>query len=234
MYLYPSEGWLNEYTRLLDESDALDDLSSGVGLDFAGSIRLAIEELPLAETTVGDLPDRALEGVPEEVARDLADLPLAELPETVDGQAREGLPEEVRDLLAQIETNVVDDALHVLLEIDGGDRADAEVLEDPGCRDPDLTVRGSYRTWRDIVDGRPSASALLTGDLRVEGNQLEWLQYVTMFQLLGDVASEVETTHLFEAEPQSASSVLVDEAVRHPASIHRVVHRQAVRTFGFL
>ena len=32
MYLYPSEGWLDEYTRLLDESDALDDLSSGVGL----------------------------------------------------------------------------------------------------------------------------------------------------------------------------------------------------------
>ena len=60
------------------------------------------------------------------------------------------------------------------------------------------------------------------------------LQYVTMFQLLGEVASEVETTHVFEAEPQSASSVLVDEAVRHPASIHRVVHRQAVRTFGFL
>ena len=43
MHLYPSEGWLKEYTRLLDESDALDDLSSGVGLDFAGSVHLAIE-----------------------------------------------------------------------------------------------------------------------------------------------------------------------------------------------
>jgi putative sterol carrier protein len=234
MHLYPSEGWLDEYTRLLDESDALDDLSSGVGLDFAGSVHLAIEELPLAETTVGDLPEGALEGVPDGVARGLADLPLAELPETVDERAREGLPEEVRDLLAQIETNVVDGALHVLLEIDGGDCADAEVLEDPGCRDPDFTVRGSYRTWREVVDGRPSASALLTGDLRVEGNQLEWLQYVTMFQLLGDVASEVETTHLFETEPQSTGSVLVDEAVRPPAAIHRVVHRQAVRTLSFL
>ena len=29
MHLYPSEEWLDEYTRLLDESDALDDLSSG-------------------------------------------------------------------------------------------------------------------------------------------------------------------------------------------------------------
>ena len=55
-----------------------------------------------------------------------------------------------------------------------------------------------------------------------------------MFQLLGDVASEVETTHLFETEPQSTGSVLVDEAVRHPASIHRFAHRQAVRTLSFL
>ena len=234
MHLYPSEGWLKEYTRLLDESDALDDLSSGVGLDFAGSIRLAIEELPLAETTVGDLPDRALEGVPEEVARDLADLLLAELPETVDGHAREGLPEEVRDLLDQIETNVVDGSLHVLLDIDGGDCADAEVLEAPGRHEPDFTVRGSYDTWRDIVDGRPSASALLTGDLRVEGSQLEWLQYATMFQLLGDVAGRVETTHLFEGGSTSAGSVLVDEAVRHPAAVHRFAHRQAVRTLPFL
>ena len=234
MHLYPSEEWLDEYTRLLDESDALDDLSSGVGFDFAGSIHLAIEELPLAETTVGDLPGSVLEGVPDRVVRGLADLPLAELPGTVDEPAREGLPEEVRDLLAQIETNVVDGALHVLLEIDGGDCADAEVFEHPGRRDPDFTVRGSYGTWREVVDGRPSTSALLTGDFRVEGNQLRGLQYVTMFQLLGDVASEVETTHLFETEPQSAGSVLVDEAVRHPASIHRFAHRQAVQAFGFL
>ena len=205
MHLYPSEEWLDEYTRLLDESDALDDLSSGVGFDFAGSIHLAIEELPLAE-----------------------------LPETVDGHAREGLPEEVRDLLDQIETNVVDGSLHVLLDIDGGDCADAEVLEAPGRHEPDFTVRGSYDTWRDVVDGRPSASALLTGDLRVEGSQLEWLQYATMFQLLGDVAGRVETTHLFEGGSTSAGSVLVDEAVRHPAAVHRFAHRQAVRTLPFL
>lgn len=234
MYLYPSEAWLEEYARLLDESDALDDLSSGLGADFAGSVRLVVADLPLAETTVGDLPAGALEGLPGQVRAGLADLSLAELPSMVDDHARAGLPERARTLLDRIETNVADGALHVLLELDGGDCAGAEVLESPGDRDHDFTVRGSYGTWRDIVDGRPSASALLTGDLTVEGGGLEWLQYATMFQLLGEIASRVETTHLFESESTSVGDVLVDEAVRHPAAVHRFAHRQAVRTLGFL
>ena len=49
MHLYPSEEWLDEYTRLLDESDALDDLSAGVGGEFAGTVHLVIADLPLED-----------------------------------------------------------------------------------------------------------------------------------------------------------------------------------------
>lgn len=234
MYFYPSEAWLDEYTRLLDESDALDDLSAGVGVDFVGTIHLVIADLPLERTAVGDLPDGVLDGLPPQVRESLADVPVADLPDLVDEHAREGLPDDARTLLQQIETNVVDGALHVLLDIDGGDCADAEVLSDPHARDADFTVRGSYATWRDIVDGRPSASAMLTGDLRIEGSHLDRIQYATMFQLLGDVASRVETTHLFEGGSRSPGDVLLNEAIRHPAAVHRFAHRQAVRTFGFL
>ena len=234
MYFYPSEAWLDEYTRLLDESDALDELSSGVGLEFSGSVHLVIADLPLEETTVGDLPEGALDGLPGQVRESLADVPIAELPSLVDEHARTGLPDMARDLLHQIETNVVDDALHVMLDIDGGDCADAEVLADPGARDPTVTVRGSYDTWRDIVDGRPSAAAMLTGDLRLESSALDALQYATMFQHLGDVASEVETVHLFDGGSGSPGDVLLNEAVRHPAAVHQFAHRQAVRTLGFL
>jgi putative sterol carrier protein len=234
MYFYPSDAWLDEYTRLLDESDALDELSSGVGLEFSGSVHLVIADLPLEETTVGDLPDGALDGLPGQVRESLADVSIAALPSLVDEHARKGLPDMARDLLHQIETNVVDDALHVMLDIDGGDCADAEVLADPGARDPTVTVRGSYDTWRDIVDGRPSASAMLTGDLRLESSALDALQYATMFQHLGDVAGEVETVHLFDGGSGSPGDVLLNEAVRHPAAIHQFAHRQAVRTLGFL
>ena len=234
MYFYPSDAWLNEYTRLLDESDALDDLSSGVGVAFDGTVHLVIADLPLEETTVGDLPEGALDGLPAQVSESLADVTVADLPELVDEHARAGLPEHARNLLHQIETNVVDDALHVLLDIDGGNCADAEVLSDPAARDPTFTIRGSYDTWRDIVDGRPSASALLTGDLRLQGSAIDAVQYATMFQHLGDIASDVETVHLFEGGSASPGDVLLNEAVRHPAAVHRFAHRQAVRTFGFL
>ncbi len=232
MYLYPSEAWLDEYTRLLDESDALDDLSSDVGGEFAGSVHLVVADLPLSETTVEDLPDDVVGDVPEGLREGLADVPLSELPSMVGDGVRPKLPASSRALLEQIETNVVDGALHVLLELDGGDCADAEVLTAPASRDPDFTIRGSYGTWRDVVDGRPSESAFLTGDLRVEGNRIRWLRYAAMFQLLGEVASRVETTHLFERSSPSPGSRLVDEAVRHPAAVHRVVRRQTVRTLG--
>ena len=232
MHLFPSEAWLDEYVRLLDESDALDDLSSGVGVAFDGTVHLVIADLPLATTAVGDLPEVALEGLPAQVRESLADVPVADLPSLVDGHARAGLPEHARNLLHQIETNVVDGALHVLLELDGGDCADAEVLTAPASRDPDFTVHGDYGTWRAIVDGRPPASAFLTGDLRVAGNRVRWLRHAAMFQLLGDVAGRVETTHLFERSSPSPGSLLVDEAVRHPAAVHRFVRRQTLRTLG--
>ena len=234
MHLFPSEAWLDEYARLLDESDALDDLSSGVGVAFDGTVHLVIADLPLATTAVGDLPEVALEGLPAQVRESLADVPLADLPSLVDDHARAGLPDHARNLLHQIETNVVDGALHVLVEIDGGDCPAAAVVSDPAAHDPTLTVRGSYDTWCDVVDGRPSTSALLTGDLRLQGSAIDAVQYATMFQCLGEVASDVETVHLFEGGSPSPGDVLLDEAVRHPATVHRFAHRQAVRTFGFL
>ena len=231
MYLYPSEAWLDEYARLLDESDALDDLSAGVGGEFAGTVHLVIADLPLGETTVGDLPDDVVE-VPEGLRDGLADVPLSELPSMVGDDIRAELPAPSRALLEQIETKVVDGALHVLLELDGGDCTDAEVLTAPASRDSDFTVRGDYGTWRAVVDGRPSASAFLTGDLRIAGNRVQWLRYAAMFQLLGDVAARVETTHLFERSSPSPGSLLVDETVRYPAAVHRFARRQTLRTLG--
>ncbi|PSP77436.1 sterol carrier protein [Halobacteriales archaeon QS_4_69_225] len=232
MYLYPSDAWLDEYARLLDESDALDDLSAGVGGGFAGTVHLVIADLPLGETTVGDLPDDIVGEVPAGLRDGLADVSLSELPSMVGDDVRAELPAASRALLEQIETNVVDGALHVLLELDGGDCTNAEVLTAPASRDPDFTVHGDYGTWRAVVDGRPPASAFLTGDLRVAGDRVRWLRHAAMFQLLGDVAGRVETTHLFERSSPSPGSLLVDEAVRHPAAVHRFARRQTLRTLG--
>jgi putative sterol carrier protein len=226
MALYPSEQWLDEYARRLDESRAFDDVGAGWGAGFDGDVRLVITDLPL-ETPVGALPDGVLDGVPEAVRNELGSLSLAEISDIVGESARSGLPEEVRTLLRQLEENVIDGALYVHLGLEDGACTGATVLNDPEEREAGFTIRGSYDTWRSIVDGRPAASAMLQGDLDVDGSRTRQLQYFAMFQLLGDVAADVDTTHVFPKGDEDPSEVVIDNAVRPTVTIHRFAARQA-------
>lgn len=88
MTLYPTEQWLAEYERRLDESDALD---TGWAGGFTGTVLIVITDVPTAETTVDDLPEAALAGVPEPLRREMADLSLDELTALVDATSVEGL-----------------------------------------------------------------------------------------------------------------------------------------------
>ena len=230
MSYFPTEQWLEEYGRALDGSDALDDLSPGWGRGFDGDILLVIEDLPLAETRLGDLPSEILEGLPESTRAGVADVTLAEAPETFGESIRETLPDVARDLLEQIESKVVDGDIHAYVGLEGGDCTGVEVLEDPGDRETGFAVRGRYDTWRRIVDGRPPAAAMLSGDLALEGNQLLQLRYSAMFQLLGELAASVETAHLFEGRGGSSADWMLDQAVRQPAILQRTAERQFSRT----
>jgi putative sterol carrier protein len=227
MALYPSEQWLDEYARRLDESRAFDDVGAGWGKGFDGDIRLVISDLPLEETTVGSLPDRILDGVPEAVRSELATLSLAEITSVVDENARVGLPEQTQRILRQLEENVLDGTLYAHLSLEDGACTGASVLTDPEERDAGFTIRGTYDTWRSIVDGRPALSAMLQGDLDVDGNRARQLQYFAMFQLLGDIAADVETTHVFVESPTDPSEMVIDNAVRPTVAIQRFAHRQA-------
>lgn len=230
MHYFPSEGWLEAYGRELDASDALDDLALGWGAAFDGSIRFVIADLPLSETHLGDLPPELLEDLPDRVVEGFADVTLAEAPAMIDDSLRESLPAEARDLLGQIERNVVDGDIHAYVDLSGGDCDAVEVLSDPGQRETGFVIRGGYDTWRQVVDGRPPAAAILAGDLVVEGNGIYQLRYSAMFQLLGELAADVETTHLFEGSRQSPADRVLDEALRQPALVQRTAERGFVRT----
>lgn len=227
MALYPSERWLDEYARRLDESRAFDDVATGWGEGFNGDIQLVITDLPLSDTPVGALPERVLDGVPETVRDQLAKLSLAEITEVVDENARSGLPEQTQRLLTQLEENVLDGTLYAHLSLKNGACSEATVLTDPDEREAGFTVRGSYDTWRSIVDGRPALSAMLQGDLDVDGSRARQLQYFAMFQLLGDIAADVETTHVFSKGAADPSEFVIDNAVRPTVTIQRFAHRQA-------
>lgn len=232
MSYFPSEQWLTAYGRTLDESDALDDLALGWGGRFDGDLLFVIEDLPLAETRLADLPAAVLEALPEGVRDGVGDVTLAEAPERFDESVRSTLPADAVDLLEQIETNVVDGNIYAYVGLSGGDCTGVEVLEDPGARETGFVIRGRYDVWRQIVDGRPPASAILSGDLAIEGNGFHQLRYSAMFQLLGELAADVETTHLFEGRRQSPADRVLDEAVRQPALVQRTAERQFARTLN--
>lgn len=227
MSLYPTEQWLAAYGQALDESDALDDLAAGWGVGFDGDVMLVIDDVPLAETTLGDLPPEVLADLPEDIREGVSDVTLAEAPDRFGDTLRPSLPANVQDLLYQIESKVHDGTIYAYVGLEEGTCTGTEVLADPGSRGVGYVVRGPYETWRRIVNGRPAASAILSGDLSVEGNTVRLVRYASVLQLLGDVAAEVETTHLFPGSAAHPGEVVLDEAVRQPVIFGRLAERQA-------
>jgi hypothetical protein len=234
MPLFPTDQWLEAYGNRLDESDALDDLALSWGREFDGNVLYVIEENPLDETLIDDLPEEALEGLPENVRTGIGDVTLANAPETFGESVRPTLPDTTRDLLEQVETDVVDGTIYAYISLDGGDCTDVDLLGGPDERPTDFVLRGPYTTWRRIVDGRPPMSAVINGNLTVQGDLLQQMRYSPLLNLLGEIAAEVETTHLFEGEPLSLGEQLLDQPVEQSAAIQRTAHQQVSRMFDSL
>ncbi|WP_255198723.1 sterol carrier protein [Halorarius litoreus] len=237
MRYFPTEQWLEEYGRLLEESGTLDGVATGWGVGFDGDVLFVIEDLPLAETTLGDLPEPVLADLPEGIQASIEDVTLAEAPTYFDEGVRESLPGPAAMLLDQLEASVVDGDVYAYIGLVEGHCTGVELLESPDEREVGFVIRGDYTVWRQIIDGRPAASALLSNDLTIEGSWFRLGQYAAVPQLLGDIAAEVETVHLFQGAETSTSDALLDEAVRTPVAVQRLAQRQATlvsRTFGFL
>lgn len=198
MTLYPTEQWLSEYQRHLNESEALDSAGAGWGVDFDGDVYFVITDVPLAETTLGDLPEEALEGIPEQLRGQLEDVPLDRASELIGADVREHMPERSRDLLRQVEEDIHDGTIHAFLALYDGGCDEVEVVDGPEERDVGFVLRGNHETWSGIVDGEVDPiAAVMGGDLEVEGDMQTILKYSDATVLLGEIAADVETTHLF-------------------------------------
>ena len=236
MSLYPTKEWLEAYGRRLDESTALDDVAAGWGVGFDGDVLLVITDLPVETTTLGDLPEEALGGLPEDIRKGVSDVTLAEAPKKFGEKLRPSLPAMVQELLYEIETYVNDGTVYAWIGLEAGRCTGVDLLESPDERETGFTIRASCREWQRLVDGRPALSAFLSGDLRIEGNPARIAQYATVFHMLADIAAEVETTHLFPQEREPAAERLMDEALRGPIRMQQAMQRSAMRSarlFGF-
>ena len=229
MSLYPTQEWLEEYGRRLDENATLDDVGARWGVGFDGDVLLVITDVPLEETTLGDLPEEALEGLSEEIRAGIADVSLADAPEKFGETLRPSLPVTVQDLLYQVETYVDDGTVYAHVGLEAGRCTGVDLLESPDERETGFAVRATCGAWQRLVDGRPALSAFLSGDLHIEGNPTRIAQHATVFHLLADVASEVETTHLFPQVPEPPAERLLDEALRGPIRVQQAMQRNAMR-----
>jgi hypothetical protein len=236
MSLYPTRAWLEAYGRHLDQNAALDDVATGWGVGFDGDVLLVITDLPVEETTLGDLPEAVLAGLPDDIRNGVADVTLADAPKKFGERLRPSLPAEVQELLYHIETYVHDGTVYAYVGLEEGRCTWVALLESPDERETGFTITATCTDWQRLVDGRPALSAFLSGDLRVDGNPMRIAQYATVFHLLADVAAEVETTHLFPRPRDPPAERLLDEALRGPIRVQQAVQRNAIRSarlFGF-
>jgi hypothetical protein len=200
MFLFPTEQWLAEYGRRLTGSEALDTVAAGWGTEFNGDLLVVIEDLPLEETTVGDLPPEVLERIPSVLTNyvpPLSDLTLAQAPEVASPRVRWLLPERTQDLLRQLEESVVDGTIYAFIELEDGVCTGVETLGGPTERAAGVVIRGSYETWHGVITSERFVSAVLHGGLELDGNRRRLVQYLSAVGLLGEIAADVPTTPLF-------------------------------------
>lgn len=198
MVLYPTQQWLEEYKQRMNESDKLSEAGSGWGVGFDGTFLFVITEVPIGETTIGELPEAALEDIPDHLRGQLAEIPLNQAATLIDEDIRQHLPERSQDLLRQVDEHIVENTVYALIGLQDGGCTEVDILSEPDEREVGFILRGSYETWRKIVDGElDPIPAVMSGDLEIEGNMQRVLQYADATQLLGDISSDIETTHLF-------------------------------------
>lgn len=229
MALYPSEEWLDEYCRALNESGELKDFG------FSENILLVVTDLHLDGMTIGDLSDDVLSEVPANVRDSLADVSLTDALSLIDERLRSSLPESIEHLLNQAERDVVNDTIFVHLTLDDGSCHGLSLVTDLTDLEIDSIFRAPASTWQSIVAGRPAISAAMCGDLEVIGNEWLRLKYLAELQLISDIASEdVETEFLFEYNDRSLFEFVINESLRQPIHVQKWFTREtalALRTF---
>lgn len=223
MVLYPSEEWLDEYCRAINESGELQDFA------FSENILLVVTDLRLEELTIGDLSDEILGDASDGVREGLADMTLAEALEHVDDDIRDSLPAGVQSLLDQTERDVIDGEIYVHIELNAGSCAGMELVTDPAELEVDSMFRAPASVWQSIVAGRrPAIATALSGDVEVLGNAFMRLKYLAELQLLCDIAAEdVDSEFIFEHETRPLSEFVFDESLRPSIEFQKWMTREA-------
>lgn len=225
---FPSEQWLERYRENLNANERYAADSEGWGVDFDGDFLFVVQNLPLEETTVGDLPDDLVDPLAAEIEAldgdDLADLresatddfaarldgeghdafvetmlatPLADVPAEVWPDLRTQFPEELDDLLGQLEAYVEDGTAMVHVALEDGECQAIDLLADPDGVETGFELRGRYPIWKELIEGADVIESVMSRDMKFDGSVTTVLEYDDAAAEMGDTAGETPARYLF-------------------------------------
>ncbi|MDY7083170.1 MAG: SCP2 sterol-binding domain-containing protein, partial [Halobacteria archaeon] len=236
---FPTEDWLEEYQRRLNASAEFQQASRDWGINFNGDYIFKIENLPIDEYRVKDLPDEilALENMPdaiwegvadnmqEQMVNQMGDMPVYQLPKELPDPVKQALPEKNQKLLDdveeffeenptqkasprmmsdrmrevlpptldqliyQLENYVTDDnTVYTFVGLEAGKCTEVEIMSDPNEREAGFVLSGPYRNWKKMVMGNNVIEMVMGGELDMDGDMTQLLQYTEAATLMGDIS----------------------------------------------
>lgn len=230
-YWFPSQEWLAAYRDEVNDNETYETVSEGWGVDFEGDFIFEITQLPVGETTVGELPDElsetlredlmalpderieelvadaspaleermeAIEGDPRErLVTALLETAIEDVPDVTWPDLREEIPDDLDDLLDQLERYLDGDTVYAYVDLYDGECREVEVLEDPEARDPGFVLSAPYPKWKELIEGADVIESVMSQDMDLDGSITKIILYPEAAQELGDTAGRTETAFLF-------------------------------------
>jgi len=225
---FPSEQWLERYRENLNANERYAADSEGWGVDFDGDFLFVVQNLPLEETTVGDLPDDIVDPLVGELETldddELAALrasatddfaarldgeghdtfvgtmlatPLDDVPAEVWPGLRAYFPDELDDLLGQLEAYVDDGTAVVHVALEDGECQAIDLLADPDGVETGFELRGRYPVWKELIEGADVIESVMSRDMQFDGSVTTVLEYDDAAAEMGDTAGETPARYLF-------------------------------------
>lgn len=182
---FPTEPWLESYRVAIEDDEDLSESGSGWGVDFQGAMIFQIEDVPLVDHTIADLPDELTEAISEAI-RSTGEVKLSNVVKNAPEQfseavdARDG---DVRDrLIAELEATSLAAAPE---RIPGDLRAELpEVVQALLTQIEENVVDGTVYAYLDVYDGGCREVEALTSlderafGFRIIGDYTEWKELV--------------------------------------------------------
>jgi len=152
---FPTTAWLEEYKEALDDSPELDENGAGWGVDWNGDFVFNMQNLPIEENEVQDLPEEVWSAL---------DTGIRQLPDDTLETVVESAPDDVRENIEAREGSIQERAANELLETKIADAPDKvwpglrrvmpEILEDLLEElEHNVTEDGHVYAWIGLEDG---------------------------------------------------------------------------------